>query len=95
MRRLKNIFSSEAGQLYIVQLANFAIPLVVFPYLTRTLGLNNFGKYGFGLTLFFLFSFFIEFGFNFSGSRRISIDHERKFTNLIFTNIQFIRFTIF
>ncbi|MFX8459818.1 MAG: hypothetical protein DI627_06550 [Acinetobacter sp.] len=95
MRHLKNIFSSEAGQLYIVQLANFAIPLVVFPYLTRTLGLNNFGKYGFGLTLFFLFSFFIEFGFNFSGSRRISIDNERKFTNLIFTNIQFIRFTIF
>ncbi|MCX0436606.1 flippase [Aeromonas veronii] len=63
----KNIFI-----LLLMQGANYLIPLVTFPYLTRVLGVSQFGSYAFILTLSQYFILFTDFGFNLSATRRIA-----------------------
>jgi len=55
-----------------MQGANYLIPLVTFPYLTRVLGVSQFGSYAFILTLSQYFILFTDFGFNLSATRRIA-----------------------
>lgn len=91
----KNI-KKETVYLYIVLFANFLLPLVTIPYLTRVLGLSGFGLVGYCQTIFLLFNFIIEFGFTLTGARSISININIKDeTNKIYTNIQIVRFLIY
>lgn len=63
----KNVFF-----LLLMQSANYLIPLVTFPYLTRVLGVSQFGIYAFILTLSQYFVLFTDFGFNLSASKKIA-----------------------
>lgn len=58
--------------LLFMQGANYLIPLMTFPYLTRVLGVNQFGVYAFILTLSQYFVLVTDFGFNLSASKRIA-----------------------
>lgn len=58
--------------LLLMQGANYLIPLVTFPYLTRVLGVSQFGVYAFILTLSQYFFLVTDFGFNLSASKRIA-----------------------
>lgn len=58
--------------LLLMQSANYLIPLVTFPYLTRVLGVSQFGVYAFILTLSQYFVLVTDFGFNLSASKRIT-----------------------
>lgn len=58
--------------LLMMQGANYLIPLVTFPYLTRVLGVSQFGVYAFVLTLSQYFLLVTDFGFNLSASKRIA-----------------------
>lgn len=58
--------------LLMMQGANYLIPLVTFPYLTRVLGVSQFGVYAFVLTLSQYFVLVTDFGFNLSASKRIA-----------------------
>lgn len=55
-----------------MQGSNYLIPLVTFPYLTRVLGVSQFGIYSFILTLSQYCILFTDFGFNLSASKRIA-----------------------
>lgn len=55
-----------------MQSANYLIPLITFPYLTRVLGVSQFGIYAFILTLSQYFVLFTDFGFNLSASKKIA-----------------------
>ena len=86
--------NKEVFSLYIIQFSNMVIPLLVFPYLTKVLGVSGVGKLGFALTIYMIFTFIIDFGFNLTGARTISIlDKKNKDFSFVYTNI--IVFKIF
>ncbi|MCB1214727.1 MAG: oligosaccharide flippase family protein, partial [Deltaproteobacteria bacterium] len=58
--------------LYGVHFFRYLIPLILIPYLTRTLGLKTWGIVSFCQSFAFFMVFFVEYGFIFSASRKIS-----------------------
>lgn len=91
-----NSIKKELSYLYIIQISNVIIPLLVFPYMAHTLGVVGIGKIGFAQTLFMLFTFFIDFGFNLSGAKNISLNIENKQKiNQLYSNIQFFKSIVF
>lgn len=71
--------------LFLVQFSNYVLPFLVIPLLTRTLGVEGFGKYAFYLGIANLLLVFIRFGFEFSATRTISIhsDDKAKITEVV------------
>lgn len=55
-----------------LQISNYVIPLITFPYLVRVLGPTNFGLANFAFAFLVYFNTVIEFGFNFSSTREIA-----------------------
>lgn len=55
-----------------LQVAQYLVPLVTLPYLTRTLGVDAFGKVAFASALVAYFVLLTEFGFGWSATREIS-----------------------
>lgn len=70
---VKKIFANATLQ-FTMQFANYVFPLVLFPYLTRVLGLHNFGIFIYVLSLIGICTLFIEYGFIYHGARLISIN---------------------
>lgn len=50
--------------LFLIQLMNYGIPLLQVPYLTRVLGINNYGIYAYSLSLISICNIITDFGFN-------------------------------
>ncbi|MEB5476807.1 oligosaccharide flippase family protein [Acinetobacter pollinis] len=91
-----NSVKKELSYLYLIQISNFIIPLIIFPYMTHILGVSGMGKIGFAQTLYFLFAFFIDFGFNLSSAKNISLNLEnKKLVDQIYSNIQVFKTIIF
>lgn len=91
-----NSIKKEMSYLYLIQISNLVIPLLVFPYMVHTLGVVGMGKVGFAQTLFMLFTFLIDFGFNLSGAKNIGIKIEKNENiNAIYSNIQAFKSVIF
>ena len=93
---IENNLKKETLYLYLIQVSNFLIPLLTFPYLAAKLGVESFGKIGFATTLFFLFTFIVDFGFILSGAKSISLNKESSdISDAIYTNIQLSKTIIF
>lgn len=91
-----NSVKKELSYLYLIQISNFIIPLIIFPYMTHVLGVSGMGKIGFAQTLFMLFTFFIDFGFNLSSAKNISLNLEnKKLIDRIYSNIQVFKTIVF
>lgn len=60
--------------IYLVALQglNYIAPLIVFPYLMKTLGAEKFGYIGFSLSIIQYLMLIVDFGFNFSATKRIA-----------------------
>lgn len=70
-RVLDNIISLTG-----IQLVQYLLPLITFPYLTRVLGPSNFGKVAFAVAFIAYFQLLTDYGFNFSATREISIHRD-------------------
>ncbi|REE28973.1 PST family polysaccharide transporter [Methanothermobacter defluvii] len=70
-RVLDNIISLTG-----IQLVQYLLPLITFPYLTRVLGPANFGKVAFAVAFITYFQILTDYGFNFSATREISIHRD-------------------
>jgi len=70
-RVLDNIMSLTG-----IQLVQYLLPLVTFPYLTRVLGPANYGKVAFALAFIGYFQLLTDYGFNLSATREISINRD-------------------
>ncbi|MDX5404586.1 MAG: oligosaccharide flippase family protein [Bacteroidota bacterium] len=58
--------------LSLVQVANYLIPFITLPYITRTVGTGNYGRIELAQSLTLYFILFINFGFEVSATRRIA-----------------------
>ncbi len=74
--RMKGIalrkISGNAGALLLIQAANALLPLVLAPYLTRTLGKEVYGLFAFGIAIIQVASILTDYGFGLSAVYQIA-----------------------
>lgn len=79
-RRVRHGIDSTVGRnvlsLYGLQFANYILPLVTVPYLVRVLGPEKYGAVVFGQGLMAYFIIVVNYGFNWSATRTISVQRE-------------------
>lgn len=78
-RLFQNIFS-----LSVLQIINYLLPLVIVPYLIRTIGIDKFGDLAFATVTVAYFGLITNYGFSLSATKLISINKENK---IIVSNI--------
>ena len=71
---LRSSVAKNAASLYVIQFANYILPLITIPYLVRVLGPAGFGVVAFGQSLIGYFIIFVDYGFAFSATRKISVE---------------------
>ena len=87
---IQNIFS-----LSLVQIINYATPVLSFPYLIKKLGVENYGIITTALSLSLFFSSIVDFGFELTGVKAISQNKGNfKEINRIFSSIALVKMTI-
>jgi len=64
--------------LLLIQGTNFILPLITFPYLVRTLGLEKYGVVMIASSLVVFLNIVVDFGFNISATREVSIIRNNK-----------------
>lgn len=69
---------SNFSALLILKLSNTLLPLITFPYLVRVIGVENFGLLGFVTATVGYFNVLLDYGFQLSATRQISIVKESK-----------------
>ena len=80
-REVKDVFYLMA-----LQGVNYAMPLLVTPYLMITLGAEKFGYIGFSLAVMIFLMLVVDFGFNLSATKRIALAKDNQAElNKIFT----------
>jgi PST family polysaccharide transporter len=82
----KNNLVKNGTWLYILQFFNTVIPLITLPLITRNLGPTLYGDFSYAFVIIGYFKIVIDFGFDFTGTRKISLLKHDKFS-VIFSNI--------
>ena len=84
---VKNFISLSSLNLF-----SFIFPLILIPYLTSSIGTELYGKYVFSFSIFNYCLLLINFGFDYSATRLISINRKNKaIVSEIVSNVTFIR----
>lgn len=81
--------------LFVLQVLNVVLPFLTIPYLITTLGMERYGLLSLGHAISLFFVIFVDYGFNTSITREISIhaDNHQK-VNQIFREVQTTKFFI-
>jgi len=75
-RGLRSSTGRNVISLYLLQFANYILPLVTVPYLVRVLGPEKFGAVVFGQSLITYFVLVVNYGFDWSATRKISVQRD-------------------
>ena len=63
VRLVQHSVFRNASMLFIVSMLNYVMPLILIPYLARVLGVDLFGVYAFGMSLYLIGMILIDYGF--------------------------------
>ncbi len=74
----KNIIFRNSVYTLLIQGTNYILPLIIIPYLTRTLGKDGYGKIAFTQSFALLAGVLIEYGFALSATREIAQNRNDK-----------------
>lgn len=86
-RLFENVISLGA-----LQVVSYVIPLINLPYLSRVLSVNNFGLVFFAQAFMWYFMVIVDFGFELSATREISINrHNSKSIANIFNSVMTLK----
>lgn len=70
---LRSAVAQNAASLYVIQFANYLLPLITVPYVVRVLNPSGYGLVAFGQSFVGYFLIFIDYGFAYSATRKISV----------------------
>jgi len=70
---LRTSVAKNVASLYLIHFANYLVPLIAVPYLVRALGPAGYGTVAFGQGLINYLLLFVEYGFDWSATRKISV----------------------
>lgn len=68
----------NTGALFVLQLANYVLPFILIPFLTRKLGVSLYGVVALGLAMVQLACIFTDFGFNLSATQKVAQNYKDK-----------------
>ncbi|MBY0196843.1 oligosaccharide flippase family protein [Priestia megaterium] len=71
---IKNRLLGNIVSLIILQGSNYVFPLLTFPYLVKILETNNYGVLVFCIAIMQFLNIFVDYGFNISATKEISIN---------------------
>ena len=100
---LKAIFKNSNFQkifknffyLFLLNISNFLLPLITFPFLVSRLGVEKFGLLAFVTSIISYFLILADYGFNLTATRQISLHREdKKKIDEIVSSIYTIKFLI-
>lgn len=81
--------------MYLLQFFNTIIPLITLPYITRVLGPTKYGFFTIILNIVTYIQVFIEYSYELSASREISLQKDNSQDSIVFTKVFSSRFLLF
>lgn len=88
---LKNLAS-----LGIMQIANYALPLITVPIISRIIGPDKFGVINYAASFMVYFNLLITYGFDLTATRKISKDPDNQdLKNEVFSEVQSAKYILF
>ncbi|MBE2895835.1 oligosaccharide flippase family protein [Pasteurellaceae bacterium HPA106] len=94
MNEYKKLFSNFSS-LYLLKIGNIIVPIIIFPYLVRVIGVEKFGLISFSQFFASFFMIFVSFGFELSIVKLISGKSENtKKISKIFSITIFMQFIL-
>ncbi|WP_041639585.1 oligosaccharide flippase family protein [[Mannheimia] succiniciproducens] len=90
----KRLFSNFFS-LTVLQIVNYALPLLTLPYLVRVLDVETYGLVMFAQSFILFFNILVDFGFNLSATKEVSIHRDDKNKLIeIYSSVMVIKFLL-
>lgn len=84
----KSVLGRNVLSLGVVQVANYAMPLITVPIVSRIIGPEKFGVINFAIAFMAYFTLMISYGFNLTATRRLAANpHDKINRNLVFSEV--------
>lgn len=84
---IKSKLLQNSMWLFVLQIFNTIIPMVTLPYITRILGVSQFGAFSLALNWVLYFQAIVEYGFGLSGARKVALFDNKIKLQTLYNNI--------
>ncbi len=87
-KTVKSVLFKNYFSLSVYQIVNFAVPLIIIPFIISKVGVSNFGQIAFSYAFVNYFNVIVDYGFNLSATQKIAVNQNNKdIINAIFTTV--------